>query len=79
MTIEYPSADDIHAIHERIVVRSDKTEPGVRTPEAVELALTYISEGYFDEAPETFTKKQPISCASLSQITRMSMETNGLR
>lgn len=57
MTIEYPSADDIHAIHERIVVRSDKTEPGVRTPEAVESALTYISEGYFDEAPETIHEK----------------------
>lgn len=57
MTIEYPSAEDIHAIHERIVARSDETEPGVRTPEAVESALTYISKGYFDEAPETIHEK----------------------
>lgn len=39
MIIEYPTAEDIHLIHERIVARSDKTEPGVRKPEAVVSAL----------------------------------------
>lgn len=57
MTIEYPTAEDIHLIHERIVARSDKTEPGIRKPEAVVSALNYISEGYFDEAPETIHEK----------------------
>lgn len=55
--VEYPMADEIHAMHERIVVRSDETEPGIRTPMAVESALTYISEGYFGERPETIHEK----------------------
>lgn len=51
--VDYPDADEIHAIHERIVERSPETEPGVRSPEAVESALAYISEGYFGQRPET--------------------------
>lgn len=44
-------------MHERIVARSDETEPGIRKPMAVESALTYISEGYFGERPETIHEK----------------------
>lgn len=54
---EYPDADDVHAIHEAIVASDDRTEPGVRTPAAVESALVYVSEGYFGEAPETIHEK----------------------
>ena len=54
---EYPTADDIHAIHDAIVADNPDTESGVRTPEAVESALVYISEGYFGQAPETIHEK----------------------
>lgn len=52
MVIEYPSAEEIHELHSRIVAGGAKTEPGIRKPEAVESALAYISEGYFDQTPE---------------------------
>ena len=55
--VEYPTAREIHAMHERIVARDAGTEPGVRTPAAVESALTYISQGYFGERPETIHEK----------------------
>lgn len=55
--VEYPSAEEIHAMHERIVARSDETDSGIRTPTAVESALIYISEGYFGERPETVHEK----------------------
>jgi death-on-curing protein len=55
--VEYPTADEIHAMHERIVGHNDSTEPGIRTAAAVESALTYISEGYFGERPETIHEK----------------------
>ena len=55
--VEYPTADEIHAMHERIVARDAGTEPGSRTPVAVESALTYVSEGYFGERPETIHEK----------------------
>lgn len=57
MDIEYPTAAEIHEIHERIVVNSDKTESGTRSPESVESAIEYISEGYFGELPETIHEK----------------------
>lgn len=50
--IEYPTADDIHAAHERIVAGGDETEGGVRTPDAVKSALLYVSEGYFGHTPD---------------------------
>jgi death-on-curing protein len=53
----YPTADEIHAIHERIIARNTESEPGMRTPAAVESALTYVSEGYFGERPETVHRK----------------------
>lgn len=55
--MEYPTAAEIHAIHERVVKHNAATEPGVRTGMAVESALTYISEGYFGERPETIHEK----------------------
>lgn len=55
--IDYPSSEDIHLLHERIVERSPETEPGTRTPAAVESALAYISEGYFGQKPETIHEK----------------------
>ena len=54
---EYPTADEIHAAHARIVARNDDTDAGVRTPDAVESALVYVSEGYFGQAPETIHEK----------------------
>lgn len=57
MNIEYPTAAEIHEIHDRIVVNSETTESGMRTPEAVESAIDYISEGYFGEVPETIHEK----------------------
>lgn len=57
MTFEYPTADDIHVTHARIVARDDDTEAGVRTPDAVESALVYVSEGYFGKAPGTIHEK----------------------
>jgi death-on-curing protein len=57
MAIEYPSAAEIHELHSRIVAGGSKTEPGIRKPEAVESALTYISEGYFDQTPKTIHEK----------------------
>lgn len=54
---EYPTADEIHDIHERIVTNNPETERGIRTPSAVGSALTYVSEGYFGQSPETIHEK----------------------
>lgn len=56
-SVEYPTADEIHAIHERVVEQNDATEPGIRTPEAIESTLTYISAGYFGQRPESIHEK----------------------
>ena len=53
----YPTAEDVLAIHEDIVASDLETEPGVRTAESVESALTYVSEGYFGQIPETIHEK----------------------
>lgn len=47
----YPTLADVLSIHEDIIAEDPDAEPGVRSPEAVEAALTYISVGYFDQAP----------------------------
>ncbi|EMA44350.1 death on curing protein [Halococcus morrhuae DSM 1307] len=49
----YPTVEDVLAIHEAVVVSDRETEAGVRSPETVESALIYVSEGYFGEAPDT--------------------------
>lgn len=53
----YPMTGDVLAIHETIVASDHETETGVRSPETVESALVYISEGYFGEVPETIHEK----------------------
>lgn len=55
--IEYPSVELIIDLHEQIVEEGDDTEPGIRSEEAIESALRYISEGYFGEVPETIHEK----------------------
>ena len=48
----YPTVEDVLAIHEAVVASDRETEAGVRSPETVESALIYVSEGYFGEAPD---------------------------
>lgn len=61
--VEYPTPEEIHAIHERIVASDAGTEAGIRTPAAVDSALTYVSQGFFGEVPETVHEKGPTSRA----------------
>jgi death-on-curing protein len=53
MAFSYPSPDAVHAIHEDIVRRQPDSEPGVRTPAAVDSALSTVSIGHFGQAPDT--------------------------
>lgn len=39
----YPELAGVLSIHDDIVAEDPDAEPGVRSPEAVEMALTYIS------------------------------------
>lgn len=55
--LQYPTAEDVLAIHEDIVASDPGTKSGVRTPESIESALTYVSEGYFGRVPETIHEK----------------------
>lgn len=51
------STDLICDLHEQIVEEGDSTEPGVRSEEAIESAIQYVSEGFFGEVPETIHEK----------------------
>jgi death on curing protein len=55
--VEFPTAEEIHSLHERVVARDKDTEPGVQRPAAVESAIVYISEGFFGQRPETIHEK----------------------
>ncbi|GGL41587.1 hypothetical protein GCM10009037_26460 [Halarchaeum grantii] len=55
--IVYPSVGLVIDLHEQVVAEGDVTEPGVRSKNAVESALQYISEGFFGEVPETIHEK----------------------
>jgi death-on-curing protein len=55
--LTYPSVEVILDLHEQIVEEGDITEPGVRSEDAIESALQYVSTGYFDEAPTTIHEK----------------------
>ncbi|MFC7157723.1 type II toxin-antitoxin system death-on-curing family toxin [Halomarina halobia] len=55
--IAYPSVDLILDLHEQIVEEGDATEPGVRSEDAIASTLQYISEGFFDEVPQTIHEK----------------------
>ena len=55
--IAYPSVKQILDLHEQIVEEGDVTEPGVRSEDAIEFSLQYISEGFFGEVPQTLHEK----------------------
>lgn len=44
---------DVRALHEDIVAESDVTSAGIRSPGAIESAISYVTVGYFGEAPST--------------------------
>lgn len=54
---EFPSVDEILTIHEDIIAEDVSSEPGVRSPGAIQSALTYISVGYFGQSPRTIHSK----------------------
>jgi hypothetical protein len=62
--MEYPTADEIHMLHNRIVVQNSNPESGIRNAAAIESALTYISSGHFGRAPELIHAK------AITQIKR---------
>ena len=53
----YPSVADILAIHEDIMAEQENAQSGVRSPDVIESALTYVSEGYFDQSPDSIHAK----------------------
>jgi death-on-curing protein len=55
--IAYPSVELILDLHEQVVEEGDETEPGVRSVDAIESAIQYVSEGFFGEVPETIHLK----------------------
>lgn len=55
--IAYPSIDLILDIHEQIVEEGDATEAGVRSEDAIESALQYVSEGFYGEVPQSLHEK----------------------
>lgn len=55
--IDYPSAEEIRAIHQSIVANDDQTDPGEKTPGDVEFAVDYISKGYYGKVPESIHEK----------------------
>lgn len=56
-TLTYPSVELVLDLHEQIVEEGGATEPGVRSADAVESALQYVSEGFFGEVPESLHEK----------------------
>nr|WP_204365685.1 hypothetical protein [Haloferax sulfurifontis] len=55
--VAYPSVELILDLHEQIVDEGDATEPGIRSEDAIESAVQYVSEGYFGEVPQTLHEK----------------------
>ena len=55
--VVYPSVELVLALHDQIVAEGEATEPGVRSEGAIESALQYVSEGFFDEVPQTLHEK----------------------
>ncbi|WP_076431135.1 hypothetical protein [Haladaptatus litoreus] len=53
----YPSVELVLAFHGQIVVESGSTESGVRSKDAIESTLQYVSEDFFGEVPETLHGK----------------------
>lgn len=55
--VVYPSVELVLDLHEQVVAEGTVTEPGVRSRDAVESALQYVSDGFFGEVPETIHQK----------------------
>lgn len=55
--VQYPTEADIRSIHDSIVADDPQSDEGVRAPGEIESALHYVSEGYFDQVPETIHEK----------------------
>lgn len=55
--VAYPTVELILDLHEQIVEEGDATEPGIRSEDAIESALQYVSEGFFGEVPRTIHAK----------------------
>ncbi|WP_136717362.1 type II toxin-antitoxin system death-on-curing family toxin [Halorientalis salina] len=55
--VAYPSVEFVLELHEQIVEEGDRTESGIRSADPIESALTYVSEGFFGEVPETVHEK----------------------
>ena len=53
----YPTVDDILSIHQDIISEDSQAEAGVRSPESIKSALTYISVGYFNKIPRSIHSK----------------------
>lgn len=53
----YPELADVLSIHEDIVTENPYSETGVRSPDAIDSALTYVSAGYFGRTPATIHGK----------------------
>jgi death-on-curing protein len=55
--LTYPSVDLVIGLHAQVVEGGDATEPGIRSEEAIESALLYVSEGFFEQVPPTLHEK----------------------
>lgn len=55
--LTYPSVELVLGLHEQVVEEGDATEPGVRSKQAVESAIQYVSEGFFGEVPQSIHEK----------------------
>jgi death-on-curing protein len=55
--LAYHSVELILDLHEQIVTEGETTDSGVRSEDSIDSALTYISEGFFGEVPETIHEK----------------------
>ena len=55
--VAYPSVELVLGFHEQVVAEGDATEAGVRSEDAIESALQYVSEGFFGEVPESIHAK----------------------
>ena len=72
----YPSVKLVLDLHAQIIEEGDLTEPGVRSKDAVESALQYVSEGFFGEVPDSLHQKAIHLMRLLVAIIHSSMGTN---
>ncbi len=60
-----PTPAEVIAVHEDVVSGRADSEPGVRTPGAVESAVTAVTEGHFGRVPESVHAKAAVLCRRL--------------